>query len=795
VIGPAATPWTALERAGQMLERGALDDAESAYREALGASPGNLQAILGLGLCSQARGDWAAALHWFETAAAHHPASPWPALRGGDTLRMLGRTQEAEESYLRALNAADAAPARAQASIGLGHCAQARGDHGAAMARFQAASAADPNDPWAHLYSGDELCALARFEDAEAAYRLASTHPVTRVRALLGLGRCAQLAGDDTGALERFEAAASADPSETQAWTSLAQAHHAAGRWQAALDALRRLAETHPDLPDVWVDMALNERRLGRPTAAAQCLERALACAPEHCRALETLGELARLTRDYDQALALFGRAVAAHPANIWPRIGLAHTLAEIGRFGEALEALDAAEERATTADASQPAIAAKRLEVLRRAGRWRQALELAREAVKAWPRSFGLWSQHFLIELLAGDADSIDACLVIAPAETPQEQARVLQFQGQAAEAQWRLDDAVAHYAQALELNPNDAWEHQNMARVRLLRLDLAEARTHIETMLSLETDFATLIGRPARVAWTHYGEMLNEFALDKQALAALRALRDRPAGERIDPLLGVVRDFPDSTAAAIALLIALRQAGHLARAPAQGRRPSPIPRTIAQYWHGASPPPDVRALIRTWQEWHPDHAVTLFNDPAARAFLARVYGPDVTLAYRRAREPAQKADMFRLAWLFAHGGYYVDCDDRCHGPLDSVTPPDVTLALYQEDLGAVGNNWIAAAPQHPLIGRALNLAVEAVNAGGDDGVWFNTGPGLLTRALAQTLATSRLAWPGWLENIAVLHRSALNPAVAMHCSLGYKVTSRHWSQPVVQPQRRQEQ
>jgi tetratricopeptide (TPR) repeat protein len=814
--GAQAAKTTALERAAQLRRHGAPQDAEAVYHQILAHDRDELQALLGLGHCAQQRGDPAAALTWFAAAAAAHPANPWPHLYAGEALRQLGRVAEAEAEFRRALTGDG--PYRMHALLGLGHCAQARADHAEALASFEAAAAAGPANPWPQLYAGHELRHLGRAEEAAAAYRraLEGQEAPVRMHAQIGLGLLARERGARAEAAALFEAAAATDPAhpaprlelaaelrdrgedaqarriaeellarnprDIAAWNSLVQTHQSAGAWEEALGALRRLAEIDPARADTWIDLALAERRLGRTDAAVAGLERALACAPEYARALENLGELARLTRDFDKSVELFRRAVAAHPDKPWPRIGLSHTLADLGRLAEAMEVLDAAEDRLPPGDATRPGITAKRVELLRRAGHWTRALDLARRGGAAWPRHFALWVQRFMVEMLAGDRDSVAACLDAAPADTLQDRARVAQFRGQAAEARWALDDAVAHYADALALTPNDAWKHQNMARVRLLRLELAEARAHLATMVRLDADFATLMGRLPRVSWTHYGEILNEFALDDAVPAARRVLEAQPAAARIAPLLAVMRDFPDSTAAAIALLIALRQAGRLARPDARGL--SPIPRTIAQYWDSPAPPPDVLALMRTWQDWHPDHAIERFDDARAQAFLADTYAPDVLLAYRRAREPAQKADLFRLGWLFARGGFYVDCDDRCHAPLTDVVPATATLALYQEDLGTLGNNIIGTVPQHPLFGRALDLAVAAVNAGGGDGVWLGTGPGLLTRAFAEMLATSRLSWSVWLERAAVLDRGEMYRAVEMHCFVGYKVTERHWSQ-----------
>jgi hypothetical protein len=357
--------------------------------------------------------------------------------------------------------------------------------------------------------------------------------------------------------------------------------------------------------------------------------------------------------------------------------------------------------------------------------------------------------------------------------------------FRGQAAEAAWRFDEATREYEEALRLNPNDAWLRLDMARLRMLSLDLAEARAQMRSVMQAEASIALLQRRSTNVSQTHYGQILDEFELDADALAAVTALREVAPRERSEVLLSVVRRFPDSTLAAICLLLALREAGSFVRSGSRrSNGASPIPKMIAQFWDSGDPPAEIRTMMNTWREWHPEHAFFLHDDTAAQCFLGETYTLDVLTAYRRAREPAQKADIFRLAWLFARGGYYVDADDRCFAPVGTIVPAHAELAVYQEDLGTLGNNFIGAVPRHPVIGLALDLAVDAVNRGDNDLLWLSTGPGLLTRAFARTLAMSRLNASAWLDGIAVLDRSELYRAVAIHCFTGYKKTERHWSQ-----------
>ncbi len=170
------------------------------------------------------------------------------------------------------------------------------------------------------------------------------------------------------------------------------------------------------------------------------------------------------------------------------------------------------------------------------------------------------------------------------------------------------------------------------------------------------------------------------------------------------------------------------------------------------------------------------------IFNDKTAQAFLAQTYAPVVLQAYRHSREAAQRSDIFRLAWLAAVGGVYADADDRCLGPLDAIIPEGAELVLYQEDISSIGNNFIAMRPRHPVIQRALQLAVQAINRGDSDIVWLSTGPGLLTRVVAVHLATVAAGRAALPAGVIVFDRRDIYHTIAMNCTLGYKKSDRHW-------------
>ncbi len=318
-------------------------------------------------------------------------------------------------------------------------------------------------------------------------------------------------------------------------------------------------------------------------------------------------------------------------------------------------------------------------------------------------------------------------------------------------------------------------------LTRAHLVALSLDDASTTLREFCRLTQATTRLKGRSTNQSQTHFGQLLDEFRLDRTLAERLRRLAPLPPAERLAALLAMVRAAPDSTAAAIRLVMTCREAGLMALA---GRRPgpSPIGGPIVQYWNRPDVPADVLALMESWRTFNSGREYRRFDDAAARDFLRERLGRDTLLAYHRAAEPAQKADLFRLAFLAVEGGIYADADDRCVAALDCVLPGDAQLVLYQEDLASVGNNFIACVPQHPVILHALEQAVMAMNRGDRDILWLSTGPGLITRALAQVLASSPVPCTSWFALVAVLERHELAAAVATHCVAEYKRSEAHW-------------
>ncbi len=203
--------------------------------------------------------------------------------------------------------------------------------------------------------------------------------------------------------------------------------------------------------------------------------------------------------------------------------------------------------------------------------------------------------------------------------------------------------------------------------------------------------------------------------------------------------------------------------------------------PRRIVQYWDQGPPPPDVAAIIDTWKA-DPSFAHVLHDRRSAMRFLEATFEPDIAAAFRRLRTPAMRSDFLRLAELVRNGGIYADADDRLLVAPERLVGPGRGLRLFRAHVGCIPNNQIVAVPGHPVLVRALDLAVSAILGGDVDMPWGLVGPGLLTRALARELLEA-----GSLDaaDVALLPDHMIHRTTQPFVPLPYRGTAANWRRP----------
>ena len=353
-------------------EQSRLEEAETQFKAVIAKSPEHAAALANLGELARQQGDRGAALSYFEAAAKADPTNISARCDAAAMLQELGRSAEAEAICNAILGSQ---PKHAGALSRLAYLAKERGEKAIALAHFEAATAADPGDPWMRCDAATMLRELGRHDDAETMFKsVIEIHP-KHVAALTGLGHIARHRRDRAGALGYFEAAAKADPADLWVRCDLAnilrelsrfgeaeamfktviesrQDHVGAlaglghiarqrGELDAAIGYFEAGAKADPKNPDLGCELASVLREASRLDEAERTLNAVVEMHPEHAPALAALGHLARQREDRPATLRWFEAAAAADPHDVSIRVEFARALRQKGEFARARQIIE----------------------------------------------------------------------------------------------------------------------------------------------------------------------------------------------------------------------------------------------------------------------------------------------------------------------------------------------------------------------------------------------------------------------------------------------------------------------
>ncbi|MDQ1078097.1 tetratricopeptide repeat protein [Pseudoroseomonas cervicalis] len=747
-----------LEQAEAALRRGDGAEAEALLRRAAeGPRPGRARLRLARLLLDQER-----------LAEAEAPlqallsAQPAP----GEALGLLAELRQRQgalaeaEAALRQWQGGQ--PEALSPALALARLLRHQGRDAAALAGLQAARLHHPDNPKLLLPLAELLQRCGR--PAEAAPLLARLGTVPHGPAS-GL-RLAKLllAAEQPAAAETLLRSLAEQAPRPAVLEMLGRLLERRGQRAEAEAVQRRLLAAADDPVPPALRLARRLTADGRVAEAAALLQARLADAPEQPQLLLALARLRLRQHEDEAALALFERAVAqaGAPAEAW--IGLARASARLLPMVEVLERL----RRARRVAAPHPGLDRELASKLLRFGAWDEAERLLATARARFPEDAELLRLRQRLVLLKGGHAEAEALIQDLPAATPAQRQLRLRLLAGLRKAQWRLEEALALQEQASAAEGAQAQDFRSLAELRLMTLDTPGARRALARALQLDRH-----RRQSNVSQSLAGEILNDFATDSEALEAARAARG------LQDWRQVLDSFPHHTGCAMAFLIALRREGLLAPRPAGSGQA--IPRRIHQFWDAPPPPADVAALVGSWQACNPGWEHRLYSAEAARGILAAQPDARLLRAFRRLPSVTGQADLFRLALLFSEGGVYADADDRCVAPLDGLVAGR-ELVLRQEHYGSAGNNIIAVRPRHPVIGAALEQAVQAVLRGDRESIWLSSGPGLLTRCLAAHLAADAAHLEQLGQGVLLLDLHEMQRHCVSGCNASYKQSPDYW-------------
>jgi predicted Zn-dependent protease len=308
-----------------------------------------------------------------------------------------------------------------------------------------------------------------------------------------------------------------------------------------------------------------------------------------------------------------------------------------------------------------------------------------------------------------------------------------------------------------------------QSLPPRQLLEVVLALGDMERATRLVREVQVEPGAGRQnaTHFSTTLHGAQFNELRLFRAAEAQAQAAGVPAQDTRTE--LAQNFFFP-------AAQIVARHAGGLGPRPGGGS----IPRRIVQYWNTTTIPGEVAALMQSWQAAE-GFDYTCLDRQQALSFLRKAFGAGHARAFQLANSPAEECDFLRLCWLYKHGGIYADADDKLTGDPGALLNEGPGLIVTRELWGALANNVLCAPPGHPILLWALRTAGRSLLARENDGTWFKTGPGLMTRAVAAWLRDPGAQ--GTARDLTILPQMQLATHVQPHVRLSYKTSGQYWN------------
>lgn len=139
-------------------------------------------------------------------------------------------------------------------------------------------------------------------------------------------------------------------------------------------------------------------------------------------------------------------------------------------------------------------------------------------------------------------------------------------------------------------------------------------------------------------------------------------------------------------------------------------------IPRVIIQTGKCLNDKP----RVNRWQLANPSYAYKYFDDEMCKLFLAEHFEDRVVKAFKTLRPGAFKADLFRYAYLFVHGGVYIDldCVPWCNVTLDHIlsTGTDMVSVSERRRIPGIYQAFLACKPRVPQLKAAVDKICDHV-------------------------------------------------------------------------------
>lgn len=136
-------------------------------------------------------------------------------------------------------------------------------------------------------------------------------------------------------------------------------------------------------------------------------------------------------------------------------------------------------------------------------------------------------------------------------------------------------------------------------------------------------------------------------------------------------------------------------------------------IPNILWQTWKTKVVPKSVKVQADTWKVSNPQLQINLMDDAECSSFILKHFGKSVHQLYLQLPQNIMRADFWRVAVVYIHGGYYSDLDIICNKNLSNFINQNVD-AVFMREINNISNYFFGASSKHPVLKNTLDSMIN---------------------------------------------------------------------------------
>ena len=136
-------------------------------------------------------------------------------------------------------------------------------------------------------------------------------------------------------------------------------------------------------------------------------------------------------------------------------------------------------------------------------------------------------------------------------------------------------------------------------------------------------------------------------------------------------------------------------------------------IPDILWHTWKTHELPKSLKSQSDSWHRSNPQLKKTLMDDAECSDFILEHFGESIHQLYLALPQSIMRADFWRLAVVYIHGGYYSDLDIICNAHINDLIA-GTPRGVFTRELNNISNFFFGAEPKHPVIKLALDYMIE---------------------------------------------------------------------------------